>query len=139
MANKTNKKQKAKSNKQTKKNKPTQAGKSDIIQDESEDNIGTKESKPSTVEAAYWEEKAGKAKKEVKDGAPRDVDDYVSNIFVEARPNESTEQLLRRFNSEVRDTNLIDEIRQRQEYEKPSQKRKREKKLRLQRRHQRED
>ncbi|MCA9389911.1 30S ribosomal protein S21 [candidate division WWE3 bacterium] len=50
--------------------------------------------------------------------------------MVVAKPNETSEQLLRRFNREVRDLNLMDEIRDRLEYEKPSQRRKREKRER---------
>jgi len=81
---------------------------------------------PTDVEAAYWEDKVKKTT--VQDTAAqtaKTVEDYVSNIMVVAKPNESSDQLLRRFNREVRDLNLMDDIRERLEYEKPSQKRKR--------------
>lgn len=81
---------------------------------------------PTDVEAAYWEEKVKKtAVKSLPKKSAKDVEDYISNIMVVAKPNESSEQLLRRFNREVRDLNLMDDIRERLEYEKPSQKRKR--------------
>lgn len=81
---------------------------------------------PIDAEAAYWEQKVKKSAKSIGiDAITRQVEDYVSNIMVVAKPNESSEQLLRRFNREVRDLNLMDEIRERLEYEKPSQRRKR--------------
>jgi len=81
---------------------------------------------PTDVEAAYWEEKVKKtAVQSLPQKSAKDVEDYISNIMVVAKPNESSEQLLRRFNREVRDLNLMDDIRERLEYEKPSQKRKR--------------
>lgn len=81
---------------------------------------------PIDAEAAYWEQKVKKSAKSIGiDTITRQVEDYVSNIMVVAKPNESSEQLLRRFNREVRDLNLMDEIRERLEYEKPSQRRKR--------------
>lgn len=81
---------------------------------------------PIDAEAAYWEQKVKKSAKSIGlDAITRQVEDYVSNIVVVAKPNESSEQLLRRFNREVRDLNLMDEIRERLEYEKPSQRRKR--------------
>jgi ribosomal protein S21 len=87
---------------------------------------------PSSVEAAYWQEKVDTTTPTAitKDGRAKDVNEYTSNIMVTAKPNESSEQLLRRFNREVRELNLIDEIRERLEYEKPSQRRKREKRER---------
>lgn len=84
----------------------------------------TSSSAPTSVEAAYWQEKVNQ------DGRAKSVEEYTANIVVTAKPNESSEQLLRRFNREVRDLNLIDEIRERLEYEKPSQRRKREKRER---------
>lgn len=81
---------------------------------------------PTDVEAAYWEEKVKKTTvQDIETKTARTVEDYVSNIMVVAKPNESSEQLLRRFNREVRELNLMDDIRERLEYEKPSQKRKR--------------
>lgn len=85
-----------------------------------------REHAPTDAEAAYWEEKVKKTTvQDSTEKTVKTVEDYVSNIMVVAKPNESSDQLLRRFNREVRDLNLMDDIRERLEYEKPSQKRKR--------------
>lgn len=114
--------------KKTKQTKSKAKSKDDAIvvddtqSDSDADVAGT--STPTSVEAAYWQEKVNQ------DGRAKSVEEYTANIVVTAKPNESSEQLLRRFNREVRDLNLIDEIRERLEYEKPSQRRKREKRER---------
>lgn len=104
-----------------------------VENDDAEEVQSSDTSQSSSVEAAYWEGKVQSttAKKGERAGKPRQVEEYTSNIMVEAKPNESSEQLLRRFNREVRDLNLIDEIRDRLEYEKPSQRRKREKREKI--------
>lgn len=100
----------------------------DLVDESGEDLNNANQDTPTSVEAAYWDEKsaATASPKSTKTGDTRSVDEYVSNIVVKAKPNESSEQLLRRFNRQVRDLNLMDEIRDRLEYLKPSQKRKRE-------------
>lgn len=45
---------------------------------------------------------------------------------VRARPNESIDQLLKRFKKEVENSGILKELRKREYYEKPSVKRKRE-------------
>ena len=115
-----------------KKNDTTKNTDDDAIEQD-ETDVQDDDSQPGSVDAAYWQGKVQKTtpKKGEKAGQPRTVEDYSSNIMVTAKPNESSEQLLRRFNRQVRDLNLIDEIRDRLEYEKPSQRRKREKRERI--------
>lgn len=122
--------------KQTK-TKAKKAVKADIVEESKEEEIKTSDSndsdQPTSVEAAYWQQKVGDStpkQAEDDDALAKNVEDYTSNIMVVAKPNETSEQLLRRFNREVRDLNLMDEIRDRLEYEKPSQRRKREKRER---------
>lgn len=50
-----------------------------------------------------------------------------SNVTVEAKPAESTESLLRRFNREVQNAGILDKLRELEFYEKPSARKKREK------------
>jgi len=44
----------------------------------------------------------------------------MAHVKVEARRNESTERLIKRFNSRVKKSGLIEELRERRYYEKPS-------------------
>ena len=52
------------------------------------------------------------------------------NIEVEARPNESSEHLIRRFIKKCKKEKLMDEIKEHTSYEKPSDRRRREAKER---------
>ena len=49
------------------------------------------------------------------------------NVQVRARRNESTENLIKRFSRKVKREGVIDEVKNRMYYEKPSVKRRREK------------
>jgi len=51
----------------------------------------------------------------------------VVNVKVRARRNESAENLIKRFNRKVKKEGIIEEVRNRKYYEKPSVKRRREK------------
>ena len=51
----------------------------------------------------------------------------VVNVQVQARRNEPTENLIRRFSRKVKREGVIDEVKNRMYYEKPSVKRRREK------------
>jgi|TARA_R100001015_G_C4571319_1_gene129335 small subunit ribosomal protein S21 len=42
------------------------------------------------------------------------------NVEVKPRPNESQERMIRRFNKKVKKSGILDEIRERKYYEKPS-------------------
>jgi len=44
----------------------------------------------------------------------------MAHVKVEARRNESTERLIKRFNSRVKKSGLIEELRERRYYVKPS-------------------
>lgn len=54
------------------------------------------------------------------------------HVKVEARPGESAEQLLRRFNREVHRAGVMKRLRELEFYEKPSKKKQREEKMREQ-------
>ena len=49
------------------------------------------------------------------------------NVQVKARRNESTENLIKRFSRKVKREGLLEEVKNRKYYEKPSVKRRREK------------
>ena len=51
----------------------------------------------------------------------------VVNVQVKARRNESTENLIKRFSRKVKREGILEEIKNRKYYEKPSVKRRREK------------
>tara|TARA_R110001583_G_scaffold6811_9_gene34318 strand:- start:2209 stop:2421 length:213 start_codon:yes stop_codon:yes gene_type:complete len=51
----------------------------------------------------------------------------VVNVQVRARRNESTENLIKRFSRKVKREGLLEEVKNRKYYEKPSVKRRREK------------
>ena len=51
----------------------------------------------------------------------------VVNVQVKARRNESTENLIKRFSRKVKREGLLEEVKNRKYYEKPSVKRRREK------------
>lgn len=51
----------------------------------------------------------------------------VVNVQVKARRNESTENLIKRFSRKVKRGGLLEEVKNRKYYEKPSVKRRREK------------
>jgi small subunit ribosomal protein S21 len=51
----------------------------------------------------------------------------VVNVQVRARRNESTENLIKRFSRKVKRGGLLEEVKNRKYYEKPSVKRRREK------------
>lgn len=55
-----------------------------------------------------------------------------AHVKVEARPGESAEQLLRRFNREVHRAGVMKRLRELEFYEKPSKKKQREEKMREQ-------
>lgn len=55
------------------------------------------------------------------------------NVIVEAKPDESADSLLRRFNREVMRAGLMRRLKELEFYEKPSTKKKKEKKMRAQR------
>jgi len=55
-----------------------------------------------------------------------------SHVKVKARPGESAEQLLRRFNREVHRAGLMKRLRELEFYEKPSKRKQREEKMREQ-------
>lgn len=60
----------------------------------------------------------------------RSGDDRSANIKVEAKPDETADQLLRRFNREVQRSGLIQKMRDLEYYEKPSSRKKKDRKLR---------
>tara|TARA_R110000744_G_scaffold190929_1_gene310148 strand:+ start:16 stop:228 length:213 start_codon:yes stop_codon:yes gene_type:complete len=51
----------------------------------------------------------------------------IVNVQVRARKNESTENLIKRFSRKVKKEGLMEELKSRKYYEKPSAKRRREK------------
>ena len=51
----------------------------------------------------------------------------VVNVQVQARRNESTENLIKRFSRKVKREGIIEQVKNRMYYEKPSAKRRREK------------
>tara|TARA_R110002012_G_scaffold141430_1_gene299153 strand:- start:202 stop:414 length:213 start_codon:yes stop_codon:yes gene_type:complete len=51
----------------------------------------------------------------------------VVNVQVKARRNESTENLIKRFSRKVKREGILEEVKNRKYYEKPSVKRRREK------------
>jgi len=55
------------------------------------------------------------------------------NVKVEAKPDESADSLLRRFNREVMRAGVMRRLKELEFYEKPSTKKKKEKKMRAQR------
>lgn len=55
------------------------------------------------------------------------------NVTVQAKPDESADSLLRRFNREVMRAGVMRRLRELEFYEKPSTKKKKEKKMRAQR------
>lgn len=50
--------------------------------------------------------------------------------YAEARDDEDIEKILRRFKRQVKDENILQDLREREEYEKPSEARKKEQKER---------
>ena len=52
---------------------------------------------------------------------------------VQSMPNESIESLIRRFTKEVQKEGILTELKKREHYEKPSEKRKNEKNMRTRR------
>ena len=78
----------------------------------------------------YWQSKVGGAidEKEKTEEATRSD----AHVSVTAKPDESVESLLRRFNRAVFRSGLIDKMKELEYYEKPSVRKKRERKLRAQ-------
>lgn len=76
----------------------------------------------------YWQSKVGGDDIEEE----REVVKSTAHVSVTAKPDESVESLLRRFNRAVLKSGLIDKMKELEYYEKPSERRKREKKLRAQ-------
>ena len=57
--------------------------------------------------------------------------------YAEARDNEDIEKILRRFKRQVKDENILQNLREREVYEKPSEQRKKEQRERERQNHRR--
>ena len=57
--------------------------------------------------------------------------------YAEARDNEDIEKILRRFKRQVKDENILQDLREREVYEKPSELRKKEQRERERQNHRR--
>ena len=57
--------------------------------------------------------------------------------YAEARDNEDIEKILRRFKRQVKDENILQDLREREVYEKPSEHRKKEQRERERQNHRR--